>query len=243
MQDGHLNEVFAFAEKVSSRSNAEAAAADLSELAGHYGFSSYVLATFTGPGSMTAPYILSSGWDPEWENRYLRKNYVLHDPVIVRALRSAEPFLWADTRNDHDVTPEGLRILDEARTFKLNDGVLMPIHGPQGLIGSLMFGGERADLIAEDLRGLHLAGMCAYSHVLDLAKPQLPQDHAQIGLTAREAECLKWSAAGLTSGGIADKLGISRHTADWYLKEASRKLGAANRPHAVALAFRHGIIG
>ncbi|WP_417677657.1 LuxR family transcriptional regulator [Roseibium sp.] len=243
MQDGHLNKVFAFAEKVSSRGTVEAAAADLSDLAGHYGFSSYVLATFTGPGSMCAPYVLSSGWDPEWESRYLRKNYIRHDPVIARATRRAEPFLWADTRNDEDVTPEGLRILDEARAFKMNDGVLMPIHGPRGLIGSLMFGGERADLTPDDLRALHLAGMCAYSHVMDLAKPKLPQRGAEFGLTAREAECLKWSAAGLTSAGIADKLGISRHTADWYLKEASRKLGAANRPHAVALAFRNGIIG
>lgn len=243
MQDGPLSQVFAFAEKVSGRKNAEAATEDLFDLAAHYGFSAYVLATFTGPGSMSAPYVLSSGWDPEWQSRYLAKSYVLHDPVIVRAVRSAEPFLWGETRNDHNVTPEGLRILDEARAFKMNDGVLMPIHGPQGLIGSLMFGGERADLTPDDLRALHLAGMCAYSHVMDLTKPQLPQRGSEFGLTARETECLKWSAAGLTSGGIADKLGISRHTADWYLKEASRKLGAANRPHAVALAFRYGIIG
>ena len=50
-------------------------------------------------------------------------------------------------------------------------------------------------------------------------------------------------SGGLTSGSIADKLGIRGNTADWYLKEASRKLGAANRTHAVALAFRGGIIG
>ncbi|MBD1546780.1 LuxR family transcriptional regulator [Roseibium aggregatum] len=243
MQNESLYKAFAFAEKVSGRSNVESATADLSDLAGDYGLSSFALATFSGPGSMTAPYILSSGWDPEWENRYLGKNYVLHDPVIARARRSARPFVWADTRNDHDVTPKGLRILDEARAFKMNDGVLIPVHGPRGMIGSLTFGGDRVDLAPDDFRALHLAGMCAYSHVLELAKPQFPQGSAGAGLTARETECLKWCAAGLTSGDIADRLGISRHTADWYLKEASRKLGAANRTHAVALAFRCGLIG
>ena len=46
---------------------------------------------------------------------------------------------------------------------------------PRGLIGSLMFGGERAVLTPDYLRALHLAGMCAYSHVMDLAKPEMPQ--------------------------------------------------------------------
>jgi len=243
MRNGHLNEVLAFAEKVSARCDAEDVSEDLFDLAGHYGFSSYMLATFTGPGSLNDPYVLSSGWDPEWLNRYLRKDYVLHDPVVVRATRSGDPFIWSETRGDHDVTPQGLRILDEARAFRMNDGVLIPVHGPNGLVGSLAFGGEKAEVTPQDLRAFQLAGMCAYSHVLELAKPQFPQDCDGFGLTGREAECLKWSAAGLTSGEIAGRLGISRHTTDWYLKEASRKLGAANRTHAVALAFRRGIIG
>ena len=243
MRNGHLNEVFAFADRVSGRRDVGSAAADLTDLAGHYGFSSYMLATFTGPGSLNAPYVLSSGWNPEWLRRYLKKNYVLHDPVVARATRSVDPFVWGETRADHDATPTGLRILDEARAFKMNDGVLIPLHGPRGLIGSLAFAGDRADVTPADLKALQLAGLCAYSHVLDLAKPHFPQDSAGSGLTGRETECLRWSAAGLTSGEISDRLGISRHTADWYLKEASRKLGAANRTHAVALAFRRGIIG
>lgn len=243
MQDGYLSKVLGFAERIGARRTLNSAAGDLADLAADYGFSTYVLATFSGPGSLEDPYVLSTGWDPEWQKRYLSKNYVLHDPVVARATFSAVPFIWSETRSDSNVTTRGLRILDEASEFQMQDGVFVPIHSPKGLIGSLTLGGYDAKLGADDLRALHLAGLCAYNHLLELAKPDFPDAEPEQFLTKREIECLKWTAAGKTSAEIADRLDISRHTADWYLKEAMRKLGAANRTHAVALAFRFGIIG
>ena len=242
MQKDRLLRAFGFAERISRRKDMAAAATDIGELARDYGFSTYILAAFTGPGSLVDPYILSSGWNEEWQDRYFSKDYVLDDPTVARALRSFSPFKWGDTKSDPGVSDRGKQILEEARSFDMKDGVFIPVHGPRGFEGTLVFGGEEADVGSEDLKALHLAGLYAYSHVLDLAKPKIPSLGRETVLTKRETECIKWSAVGKTSSDIAELLGISRHTADWYLKEATRKLGAANRTHAVAAAFRTGLI-
>ncbi|MBW7929913.1 MAG: helix-turn-helix transcriptional regulator [Gammaproteobacteria bacterium] len=61
-------------------------------------------------------------------------------------------------------------------------------------------------------------------------------------LSPRETECLQWTARGLTDKEIAHLVGRSVHTINFHLKSAIKKLGAANRTHAVALAVHAKII-
>ncbi|MEJ8474864.1 autoinducer binding domain-containing protein [Roseibium algae] len=231
-----------FTKTFSKINSIEDMASSLSNLATNYGFSAYALATFTGRGSLTHPHALASGGNPEWRTHYLDNQYVIDDPVVARAARGAMPFVWSDTKNDHGITKRGVAILEEARSFNLTDGVLIPVYGSIGFEGSLFLAGDRVDVTPEEMKALHLAGIYAYDHSMMLtdrsafSKPNSPS------LTNREIECLKWTAAGKTSADISDTLGISRHTADWYLKEATAKLKARNRTHAVAEALRLKLI-
>jgi len=61
-------------------------------------------------------------------------------------------------------------------------------------------------------------------------------------LSARELECLKWTAEGKTSAGIGDKICVSSATVNYHLNNAIKKLGASNRHHAAILAMRKGLI-
>jgi LuxR family quorum sensing-dependent transcriptional regulator len=61
-------------------------------------------------------------------------------------------------------------------------------------------------------------------------------------LTSRESEVLKWVANGKAAWEIAEILEIAKRTVDEHVQTAVRKLGAANRPHAVAIALRDGLI-
>jgi len=54
--------------------------------------------------------------------------------------------------------------------------------------------------------------------------------------------CLLLIAEGYTDAEAAKLLGIGMETVHSQAKDVSRKLGAKNRPHAVAIAFRKGII-
>lgn len=57
-----------------------------------------------------------------------------------------------------------------------------------------------------------------------------------------ELEALRLFAAGRSTDEMASELGVSKSMAQHYLRIASRKLGARNRVHAVALAVRMGLV-
>jgi len=61
-------------------------------------------------------------------------------------------------------------------------------------------------------------------------------------LTPREAEVLQLVAQGLSNKAIADRLGISEHTAKFHVNSILSKLGAQSRTDAVVRAARLGLL-
>jgi DNA-binding CsgD family transcriptional regulator len=61
-------------------------------------------------------------------------------------------------------------------------------------------------------------------------------------LTPREREVLVWVAQGKSAWEIGEILDIAKRTVDEHVQTAVRKLGAANRTQAIALALQHRII-
>ena len=61
-------------------------------------------------------------------------------------------------------------------------------------------------------------------------------------LTPREIEVITWVARGKSAWEVGEILGIAKRTVDEHTQTASRKLGAANRTQAVALALLRNII-
>lgn len=68
------------------------------------------------------------------------------------------------------------------------------------------------------------------------------QWRAQIRLTSRETEVLRWSAVGKTSGEVSIILAISEHTVNFHIKNAVAKLHAANKTAAVVRAALLGML-
>jgi LuxR family quorum sensing-dependent transcriptional regulator len=65
---------------------------------------------------------------------------------------------------------------------------------------------------------------------------------AHVQLTAREKEVLAWAARGKTVADTAQILGISPETVEGFVKQALRKLDAANKTHGVAKSIALGLI-
>jgi DNA-binding CsgD family transcriptional regulator len=61
-------------------------------------------------------------------------------------------------------------------------------------------------------------------------------------LTPRELEVLTWAAQGKSAWEIGVVLGITKRTVDEHIHTAMRKLGAANRTQAVAIAVRDHMV-
>ena len=61
-------------------------------------------------------------------------------------------------------------------------------------------------------------------------------------LSPREVEVLRMVAEGMTTQEIASHLSRTEVTVKWHVTNAMRKLGAASRAEAVAIAIRHGLL-
>lgn len=61
-------------------------------------------------------------------------------------------------------------------------------------------------------------------------------------ISEREKQCLQWAAKGKTSWEISQILGVTESTIIYHLRNATRKLDAANRLHAVTKALQASII-
>ena len=65
-------------------------------------------------------------------------------------------------------------------------------------------------------------------------------DHVE--LTGRERECLLWAAEGKTAWEISQILAVSQRTVVFHLNNATTKLNATNRQHAVARAVARSLL-
>ncbi len=72
--------------------------------------------------------------------------------------------------------------------------------------------------------------------------PTATRDGKPVELTQRERECLMWVSLGKTAVETGEIITKSRRTVEFHLNNAVRKLGAANKIHAAALAIRVGLI-
>ena len=62
-------------------------------------------------------------------------------------------------------------------------------------------------------------------------------------LTVREIQVLEWVARGKSARDIGEILHIAKRTVDAHVHSAIRKIGAANRTNAVAIAICDRIVG
>lgn len=62
------------------------------------------------------------------------------------------------------------------------------------------------------------------------------------GLTDREVEVLRWVAEGCSNRQIAERLVISRRTAEFHVQQIYRKIGTASRASAAMFAMEHHLL-
>ena len=127
----------------------------------------------------------------------------------------------------------------EAREFGLAGGMAVPLVTLEGKIASVSFGGHHIELSPDDRSMLALVSVYAIGRAFRLSRPTSPVPTC---LSPRETEAIRWAAIGKTDWEISMIMAISEHTAARHLANAKRKLGAANRAHAVAEAIRAGIV-
>ena len=179
-----------------------------------------------------------------WEAHYQAEGHAARDPVVREMLRSTEPLFWSDLPARRGVLkPEEVRVMEEARAFGLNEGLMTPLHHVDGSVSAVLLMGERMASDAPDTRAaLHLLSIYYGSlarklrHAVDKAEPQKAK------LSARQIECLRWAREGKSSYVIGQILSLSARTVDEHFASACKKLGVHTRMQAVAQALLLGLL-
>lgn len=180
-------------------------------------------------------------YSKEWVSHYRQMRYVDLDPIVKAGFSAVLPIEW----NVFDERSRRLRtFFGEAAEFGLGrTGLTFPIRGRLGdralfTITSDASPHEWNARLHHMKRDFHVLAYHLHQKVLR----QGGLDREVVRLARREAECLKWTAAGKTNDETATILSIAPKTVRCYLETARTKLGATNSTHAVAKALNQNLI-
>lgn len=211
----------------------------VAEAAGHTYFA-YV--HLDGGGQCTG---LVANYPLAWRDRYESKLYIHYDPVVTLGRKSRLPFFWNHGGFLQPYSKAQRKVFHEAGAYGINYGYAIPIAGRRGESGLFCVAsrseGPLIDAMSASMHFVYLLGLQVHDRVLSLTQAD-PAGQPHIDLTARELECLKWAAEGLTTEQIADRMAISAATVNYHFNKIVPKFDAANRHHAVIRAVRLGLI-
>ena len=186
-----------------------------------------------------------ANYPQEWRERYERKLYIHYDPVVAVGRRSRLPYFWNNSGFISPSKKAEQKVFYEAGDYGINTGYSIPIAGRVGELGLFSVAARSDRRLLEAVNGsahlIYVLGLQLHDHVLSLGSEDQPLT-SRIELTARELECLKWAAEGLTTEQISDRMSISSATVNYHFNKIVPKFDAANRHHAAIKAVRLGLI-
>ena len=185
----------------------------------------------------------------EWAIRYDQNAYIEVDPRIADSWDQTVPLIW-DQTTMRGRSRAADAFLDDAMAHGIGSGVCLPLHDALGTRRLIVMNSSipvlsvtRRQQIAHDLGDMLV--FANYFHEIFMkavVATKVPPRAAGMKLSARELECLRLAATGLTTEAIAKKLGIVASTAQFHFNSIRSKLGAANRQEAIARGIRDGLI-
>ena len=212
------------------------------ETIGEYGFERFIVSGLPDRGMDVRPFVLLSGWSDEWYDRYTSLGYVHLDPVARHCFSTTLPFDWSEAPYDPESDLPARRVMEEARDFGMDEGFCVPIHMEGGMQGVVSLVGSTRDLDDKSRLELHMLSLYAHGQLRFLNSRRNEGGGPRRAITPREAEVLKWAAAGKTASEIASITGLSERTVNQHCENAQKRLGTNNRLHTVVEAIRHKLI-
>lgn len=182
--------------------------------------------------------------DDYWRNRSL----ALRSSFLHAARIFAEPIWYADGRLGSWRSTSLLEAIDCSRVteeFGFTGALIAPVHLAGGQVGTVLWVATKpVDMAAifadcaEPLFALAFRFLAAHT---ELTKRRTRTPPGQ--LSAREAQCVRWAAAGKTNAEIGTILSLSVSTVRFHLRNAAEKLGATTRARMIQIATGHGFLG
>ncbi|MDD2318944.1 MAG: LuxR C-terminal-related transcriptional regulator [Geobacteraceae bacterium] len=208
-----------------------------------FDFAGVLLGNHDDSRGLMLAYGLNISFPEEWLREYLSNNYFSIDFATRETFRTynINHLSYLTTPNVKAVVPKEVMSLN--MDFGAREGYFhgSPPQAPgkhgSGFIfaGHLIQQNRRTEAILKILvHHLHLA-LCHIFH-------SSPSNVNRPVLSSREKEVLNWLKHGKSSWEMSIILGISERTVNYHIYNIMAKLDTTNRPQAVAVATRLGLI-
>ncbi|MDF2114155.1 autoinducer binding domain-containing protein [Roseiarcaceae bacterium H3SJ34-1] len=207
-----------------------------------FGFDVSAGGAWAGTGAARKHRFYFNNWPKDWLDFYLAQDFFLNDPMVLESQRRMTPFLWGEMAEARSFTVEGAAATEAARAYGWREVMGVPIHGPasyQGLVSIASL--QPVSLSAADRALLRVMAVSVHDRAhasVGLGEPA----PLEVELTPREADCMRWVAAGKTDAEIGLILGIATATAHFHVERVKKKYGTRSRSEAVAFLVLAGII-
>lgn len=136
-------------------------------------------------------------------------------------------------------TPKSSQLASMLSAFGIHNRTLIPLMRNSVVYGAVTVM-RQTPFDREEISFLTLIAPCVHKAVTRPLMERFAVAHLR--LSRGEVACLTQASHGLTSEGIARATGYQNDTVNSYIKSAIKKLGAANRTHAIADAIRRNLI-
>lgn len=163
-----LQSALDFIESISNEVDVDAMLDRLRRVVGQFGFDSFLLTGVPDPGRRIDGYIMLSGWNESWLERYVSQDYVQIDPIARRLQSATDPFTWSDAMQGRDLAPDARRVMEEAADIGMCDGLCVPLYDLDGRRSVLSLASRSIDLSPADKGVLHLVAMYAQNRIHDM---------------------------------------------------------------------------
>ncbi|MCG8616969.1 MAG: autoinducer binding domain-containing protein [Desulfobacterales bacterium] len=184
--------------------------------------------------------LLNISFPDEWVELYTSQKYNRVDPIVDTHLKTFSPQLWSETyQRCAAIDPA---FIHQSRDFKLVNGITYGLPAPGKDISSLFSFSRESSAVPSHTAGLAKI-LVPYLHNA-LVRVYLNNGRAKTpaGISGREKEVLKWIGKGKTNWEISVILGISERTVKFHVTNILKKLDAATRSQAMAVAWESGIL-
>lgn len=208
------------------------------------GFERFLIGTQWHDDNGTPVHRVASGYPAEWQRIYAQRQYIALDPTVGHCQKSTQALVWTD---DLFESTGSLDLLEEAKSHGVGFGLSVPVHEARGNVKSMISLARDQPLPDDPAETEHMiaAGKvlasCVHFAYRSLIATEMSATQRP-NLSPQESQCLRWVAMGKTSAEIGEIMSIAEPTVVFHIKHVMEKLDVKNRPQAVAVAFRLGLL-
>tara|TARA_R110002072_G_scaffold238329_1_gene395695 strand:+ start:31791 stop:32528 length:738 start_codon:yes stop_codon:yes gene_type:complete len=204
----------------------------------------YVIGVFS-QDSLYSPAIHTlNNYPKDWMDLYAEQNRHKNDPVIAYMLTSHSPVRWDKLlKNERFQSVEQVLFMKQAIKYGLSNGFSIPIKSISSEFAIFSMAIGEAENAIDIMDNAQPFAHTFATHLFERFLAILSQEEIkQFELTKRERECMFWACEGKTTWEISKIIDISERTVLYHLNNSTKKLGAINRQHAVAISINRGLI-